>query len=159
MPFRKGFRLSFPFDLQVRPCLIHICHAVPPPRHEYVVLKATSQGHGRGTAWYVWIKAYSHIPCLFHAVLRANSHIPCCSHAVPLPFSDSAVSFVEVPYFVHEVLLPSPSSNYLLLNCYNLCAVNYACTHVIAPKQQASSMTNVALFHTGHLHLRLVCFW
>jgi hypothetical protein len=21
------------------------------------------------------------------------------------------------------------------------------------------SMTNVARFHTGHLHLRLVCFW
>jgi hypothetical protein len=34
----------------VRPCLIHICHAVPLPCHEYAVLKANSQGHGRFAA-------------------------------------------------------------------------------------------------------------
>jgi hypothetical protein len=58
--------------------------------------------------------------------IKADSHIPCRSPATILPFSDSAVSFVKVPYFVLEVLLLSPSSNYLLLNCYhNLYAVNY----------------------------------
>jgi hypothetical protein len=61
---------------------------------------------------------------------------------------------------VHEILLLSPSKNYLLLNCYhNLCVVNYTstrpCTKIIS---FFSSMTNVVLFHTGHLHLRLVCF-
>jgi hypothetical protein len=55
-------------------------------------------------------------------------------HAVPLPFSDSTLSFVKVPYLVHEVLLISPSRNYLLLNCHSLCAVNYTSTYVLAPK-------------------------
>jgi hypothetical protein len=64
----------------------------------------------------------------YHAVRRRNP-------ATTLPSSDSAVSFVKVPYLVHEVLLLSPSSNYLLLNCYHkLCAVNYTSTHVLAPK-------------------------
>jgi hypothetical protein len=35
----------------VRPCFIHTYHAVPLPCHEYAVLKATSQGHGRVAAW------------------------------------------------------------------------------------------------------------
>jgi hypothetical protein len=57
---------------------------------------------------------------------KANSHIPCRSPATTLPFSGSAVSFVKVPYLVHEVLLLSPSRNYRLLNCYHsLCAVNF----------------------------------
>jgi hypothetical protein len=61
--------------------------------------------------------------------------LPCHDHATTLPFSDSVVSFIKVPYLVHEVLLLSPSRNYLLLNCYhNLCAVNYRITHVLAPK-------------------------
>jgi hypothetical protein len=30
-------------------------HAGPPPYQEHAVLKATSHGHGMGTAWYVWI--------------------------------------------------------------------------------------------------------
>jgi hypothetical protein len=56
---------------------------------------------------------------------------PCHDAATTLPFSDSAVSFVKVPYLVHEILL-SPSRNYLLVNCYhNLCALNYTSTHVI----------------------------
>jgi hypothetical protein len=56
-----------------------------------------------------------------------------CSPATTLPFSDSAVSFVNVPYLVHEVLLLSPSSSYLLINCYhNLCTVNYTSIHVVA---------------------------
>jgi hypothetical protein len=47
--------MSFPFDLHSAalfdshmPCR---SHAVPLPCHEYVVLKAISQGHRRGTAW------------------------------------------------------------------------------------------------------------
>jgi hypothetical protein len=44
---------------------------------------------------------------------------------------------VKVPYLVHEVLVLSPSRNYLLLNCYhNLCAVNYTITHALAPKHK-----------------------
>jgi hypothetical protein len=67
--------------------------------------------------------------------VKADSHIPCRSPATTLTFSDSAVSFVKVPYLVHEVLLLSPSSNYLSPNCYhNLCAVNYTSTHVLASK-------------------------
>jgi hypothetical protein len=54
---------------------------------------------------------------------------------LPMPFSDSAVSYVKVSYLVHEVLLLSSSRNYILLNCYHdLCAVNYTSTHVFAPK-------------------------
>jgi hypothetical protein len=47
--------------------------------------------------------------------LKADSHIPCRSPAMTLPFYDSAVSFVKVPYLVYEVLLLSPSRIYLLL--------------------------------------------
>jgi hypothetical protein len=84
----------------------------------------------------------------YHAVPLPR---PCHDPATTLPFSDSAVS-VKVPYLVHEVLLLSPSRKYLLLNCYNLCAVNYTSTHVLAPKISFfSSITNAALFHTGHL--------
>jgi hypothetical protein len=44
---------------------------------------------------------------------------------------------VKVSYLVHEVLLLSPSSNYLSPNCYhNLCAVNYTSTHVLAPNNR-----------------------
>jgi hypothetical protein len=49
----KGLDCVFPALFTVRPCLIHTCHVVPLPCHEYAVLKATSQGHGRETAWYV----------------------------------------------------------------------------------------------------------
>jgi hypothetical protein len=67
--------------------------------------------------------------------VKADLHVPCRSPATTLPFSDSAVSYVKLPYLVHEVLLLSPSRNYLLLNCYhNLCAVNYTITHVLVPK-------------------------
>jgi hypothetical protein len=51
MPFGQGFRLRLSHLIYtVRPCLIHTCHAVPLPCHEYAVLKATSQGHGRFAA-------------------------------------------------------------------------------------------------------------
>jgi hypothetical protein len=44
-----------------------------------------------------------------------------------------------VPYLVHELILFSPYSSYLLLNCYHsLSAVNYTSTYVLAPKLQAS---------------------
>ena len=39
-----------------------------------------------------------------------------------------------VPYLVHELVLLSPSSSYLLLNCYNISAVKYTSTHVLSPK-------------------------
>jgi hypothetical protein len=81
------------------------------------------------------VKADSHIPCRSHDVSKTDSHIPCRSPATTLPFSDSVVSYVKVPYLVHEVLLLSPSRNYILLNCYhNRCVVNYTSTHVLAPK-------------------------
>jgi hypothetical protein len=48
MPFCLGFRLCLSHLIYtVRPCLIHTCHAVPLPCHEYAFLKATSQDHGR----------------------------------------------------------------------------------------------------------------
>jgi hypothetical protein len=69
-------------------------------------------------------------------LVKADSHITCRSPAATiLPFSDRIVSFVKVSYLVHEVLLLSPFSNYVLLNCYhNLRAVNDTSTHVLAPK-------------------------
>jgi hypothetical protein len=39
--------VASPFDLKP----IHTYHAVPLPCYEYAFLKATSQGHGRVTAW------------------------------------------------------------------------------------------------------------
>jgi hypothetical protein len=44
MPFRSHLIYT------VRPCSIHICYTVALPCHEYAVLKATSQGRGRGAA-------------------------------------------------------------------------------------------------------------
>jgi hypothetical protein len=55
---------------------------------------------------------------LFSGPVKADSHVHCRSPATTLPFSDSAVCFPEVPYLVYEVLLVSPSRNYLLINCY-----------------------------------------
>jgi hypothetical protein len=100
------------------------------------------------------LKADSHIPCRSPAVLKADSHIPCRFPATTLSFSDSAVSFVKVPYLVHEVPLLSLSRNYLLLNSYhNLSALHYTSTHALHQNNNFfSSMTNVALFHNGHLH-------
>jgi hypothetical protein len=48
MPCRPAKRLDCLSHLiyTVPPCLIHTSHAVPLPCHNYVVLKATSQGHG-----------------------------------------------------------------------------------------------------------------
>jgi hypothetical protein len=63
--------------------------------------------------------------------------LPCHYPATTLPLhchSQTVLSFVKVPYLVHEVILLSPFRNYLLLNCYhNLYAVNYTSTHVFAP--------------------------
>ena len=43
--------MSFPFDLQSRPCLIHTCHAMPMPCSDHAVLpKATAQYVRRKTA-------------------------------------------------------------------------------------------------------------
>jgi hypothetical protein len=52
MPCRsaKGLDCISHVIYTVRPGLIHTCHAFPLPRHEYAVVKATSQGHGRFAA-------------------------------------------------------------------------------------------------------------
>jgi hypothetical protein len=42
-------------------------------------------------------------------VLKANSHKPCRSHAAPLPFSDSAVSFVKVRLVARNIRTASPT--------------------------------------------------
>jgi hypothetical protein len=43
------------------------------------------------------VKANSHVPCHFHAVpLPCHATLIHTCHAAPLPFSDSAVSFVKV---------------------------------------------------------------
>jgi hypothetical protein len=44
--------------------------------------------------------------------VKANSHMPCRSpaiHAVPLPFSDSAVTFVKVRVVVGNTRTASPT--------------------------------------------------
>jgi hypothetical protein len=83
------------------------------------------------------------------AMLKGNSHIPCRSPAATLPrpchylattlslpcHSPTVLcSSLKFPYLVHEVILLSPYRNYLLLRYYNLCAVKYTSTHVLAPK-------------------------
>jgi hypothetical protein len=50
----NGLDCVFPIWFTMWPCLIHTYHAVPLPCYEYAILKATSHGHGRVTAWYVW---------------------------------------------------------------------------------------------------------
>jgi hypothetical protein len=40
--------------------------------------------------------------------LKANSHMPYCAHAVPLPFSDSAVSYVKVGVVAGNIRTASP---------------------------------------------------
>jgi hypothetical protein len=42
-------------------------------------------------------------------ILKANSHMPCRSHAVPLPFSDSVVSFVKVRVVAGNIRTASPT--------------------------------------------------
>jgi hypothetical protein len=103
-------------------------------------------------------------PCCSPAVLKTDSHIPCRSYAVPmpfpyrdpattLPFSDSAVS-VKVPYLVHG---SSPAISFQKLSftellsqslCCKLYKHSCLCIKIIS---FFSSITNAALFHTGHL--------
>jgi hypothetical protein len=80
-----------------------------------------------------FVKADSHIPCRSHAVLKTDSHIPCRSPATTL--HSPTVPFPSWKFLILcEVLLLSPSSNYLLLIWYTRCAVNYPSNHVLAPK-------------------------
>jgi hypothetical protein len=50
------------------------------------------------------VKANSHIPCCYHAALIHTFH------AVPLPFSDSAMSFVKVRMVDGNILTASPAT-------------------------------------------------
>jgi hypothetical protein len=65
----------FPFDLHSAAVfdshMLYRSHAVPLPCHEYAVLKATSQGHGKGAAW----KRYGlcELPSTVHLPLSALS--------------------------------------------------------------------------------------
>jgi hypothetical protein len=57
------------------------------------------------------LKANSHVACRAHAVPlpchAVNSHMPC--HAMPLPCSDSAVSFVKVHVVAGNIRTGSPT--------------------------------------------------
>jgi len=61
-----------------------------------------------------------------------------------MPCSDSAMSFVKVRMAARNIRTASPTDRLF-------------CT-VLLPLF-SSSMTNAVWFHTGHLHLRLLCFW
>jgi hypothetical protein len=90
-------------------------------------------------------------PCCSPAVLKTDSHIPCCSPAIlrqccvlhesslSCAWSSPAISFQELSY----TILLSQSL------CCKLYKHSCPCTKIIS---FFSSMTNVALFHTGHLH-------
>jgi hypothetical protein len=56
------------------------------------------------------IKANSHMPCRAHAVpLPCRAALTHTCHAVPLPFSDSAVSFVKVRVVAGNIRTSSPT--------------------------------------------------
>jgi hypothetical protein len=74
----------------------------------------------------------------------ADSYITCRSHAAPLPCSDTAWSFVNVSMVAGNIRTASPTVTGRLF-----CSV-------LLP-HFSSSMTNGVWFHTGYLHLRLVC--
>ena len=86
------------------------------------------------------VKADSHIAC------RAVPLIHTC-HDASLPCSDSAVSFVKARVIAGNIRTASPTVQQIVF--FVMC-----CYHSFF-----SSMTNVDWFHTGHLRLRLVCFW
>jgi hypothetical protein len=57
------------------------------------------------------VKANSHMPCCAHAVpLPCHAALIHTCHAAPLPFSDNAVSFVEVCVVAGNVRTASPTA-------------------------------------------------
>jgi hypothetical protein len=90
------------------------------------------------------VKADSQIACRSHAVpLPCRALIHTC-YAAPLPCSNSAVSFMNVHTVAGNIRL-------LVQQCNrsSFCSVQLPLF--------SSSMINGVWFHTGHLHLRLVC--
>jgi hypothetical protein len=65
-------------------------------------------------------------PCHVKGRFTHTMPFPCRFPTVPLPR----------PGHYPAILLQSPSSNYLLLNYHNRCAVNYTGTHLIAPNNK-----------------------
>jgi hypothetical protein len=56
------------------------------------------------------LEANSHMPCRAHAVtLPCRAALINTCHAAPLPFSDSAVSFVKVPVVAGNIRTASPT--------------------------------------------------
>ena len=83
-------------------------------------------------------------PCRTHAIpLPCRALIHTC-HAASLPCSDSTVSFVNVRMVAGNIRTASPQRN------------RWSFYSVLLPLFSLS-MTNGVWFHTGHLHLRLVC--
>ena len=111
-----------------------------PPSSAKVSLPITPFAAGLVTGHF---KADSHIACRAHAApLPCRALIHTC-HAA-LPCSDSAVSFVNVRMVAGNIRDASPQ-----------CNIVFFCS-VLLPLF-IRSMTDGVWFHTGHLHLRLVC--
>jgi hypothetical protein len=74
--------------------------------------KIIKQQHWYVSAFYIinWsdIKQCNYVH-FFNYFINANSYMPCCAHAVPLPFSDSAVSFMIVRVVAGNIRTASPT--------------------------------------------------
>jgi hypothetical protein len=79
-------------------------------------------------------------------------------HAVPMPFVNSHMP-CRAPALLQQcrVLRESPHSSRKYPNCYSSSLTERLFCCVLLPLF-SPFMTNVVWFHTGHLHLRLVCF-
>ena len=73
-----------------------------------------------------------------YGTIKANSHIACYAHAVPLPCHATLI------YTCHAVPLRCSDS-----------AMSFMIVCMVAGNIRTASPT---VYHTGHLHLRLVCF-
>jgi hypothetical protein len=89
------------------------------------------------------LKADSHIAFRSPAMPFVNSHMPCRAPALLRPC---------------RVLRESPHGSRKYPNCQSRSLTGRLFCSVLLPLFSLP-MTNVIWFHTGHLHLRLVCYW
>jgi hypothetical protein len=111
------------------------------------------------------VKADSHIACRAHAVplpCRAvNSHIACRAHAVPLPCrAVNSHMPCRAPALLRPccVLREGSHGSRKYPNCQSRSLTDRLFCSVLL-LLYSLSMINAIWFHSGHLHLRLVCYW
>ena len=114
--------------------------------------KPSAARHGCGM-----LQADSHIACRSHAAPMpcVHSHIACRSPAMPCVNSHMPCRALAL-LLQCRVLRECPHGSRKYPNCQSNTIIDRLFCSVLLPLF-SSSMINGVWFHTGHLHLRLVC--